>query len=298
MGRQKYYPYGETRWTTGTIYTDQLFTGQREMAGLGIYDYGARFYSPKLGRFLSADTIVPGVANPQALNRYSYVLGNPIRYNDPTGHMCSDPDDIWSPGCDGSGTPPPTTPLPTTPLPNPGSGDNDDDEDLEDELILNGGGGKPLYDITSCPFDDCTIKNSYTYSYEYLKELETDLLNLQSNLDKISLGLIIAGVVVGLFALNPALTGPALLLGSALAVSGAYIGFEANQLGSLNHFVGEMKGSAQASTSKSIVGLTFTLPNVNDSSLSLTYIDAKLAYTPDSLLTLIFVNQTLHVNKP
>ena len=88
------------------------------MAGLGIYDYGARFYSPKLGRFLSADTIVPNVHNPQDLNRFSYVLNNPIRYNDPTGHMCSDPDDP-TPSCDGSGTPPPTTPLP-----NPGGGGN------------------------------------------------------------------------------------------------------------------------------------------------------------------------------
>ena len=58
------------------------------MAGLDIYHYGARFYSPKLGRFLSADTIVPGAANPQAYNRYSYVLGNPLRYTDPTGHYC------------------------------------------------------------------------------------------------------------------------------------------------------------------------------------------------------------------
>lgn len=87
LGEQRYYPYGETRWTYGTIYTDKLFTGQREMSGLGIYHYGARFYSPKLGRFLSADTIVPGMSNPQALNRYSYVLGNPLRYTDPTGHM-------------------------------------------------------------------------------------------------------------------------------------------------------------------------------------------------------------------
>ena len=47
------------------------------MAGLGIYDYGARFYSPKLGRFLSADTIVPNVHNPQDLNRFSYVRNNP-----------------------------------------------------------------------------------------------------------------------------------------------------------------------------------------------------------------------------
>ncbi|HXQ38714.1 MAG TPA: RHS repeat-associated core domain-containing protein, partial [Anaerolineales bacterium] len=53
LGENRYYPFGETRLTTGTIFTDKLFTGQREMAGLGIYHYGARFYSPKLGRFLS-----------------------------------------------------------------------------------------------------------------------------------------------------------------------------------------------------------------------------------------------------
>jgi YD repeat-containing protein len=49
LGEQRYYPFGETRLTTGTIYTDKLFTGQREMAGLGIYHYQARFYSAKLG---------------------------------------------------------------------------------------------------------------------------------------------------------------------------------------------------------------------------------------------------------
>jgi hypothetical protein len=35
---------------------------------------------------LSGDTIVPSYANPQSLNRYSYVLNNPLRYTDPTGH--------------------------------------------------------------------------------------------------------------------------------------------------------------------------------------------------------------------
>jgi len=86
VGEQRYYPYGETRLTTGAIYTDKLFTGQREITGLGIYHYGARFYSPKTGRFLSADTIVQSYANPQSLNRYSYVGNSPLRYTDPTGH--------------------------------------------------------------------------------------------------------------------------------------------------------------------------------------------------------------------
>jgi hypothetical protein len=31
VGENRYYPYGETRFTSGTIYTDKLFTGQREM---------------------------------------------------------------------------------------------------------------------------------------------------------------------------------------------------------------------------------------------------------------------------
>src|SRR6266498_1992167 len=68
--------------------TDRLFTGQREITGLGIYYYGARFYSPYINRCLSADTIVAGYANPQSLNRYSYVVNNPLRYTDPTGHRC------------------------------------------------------------------------------------------------------------------------------------------------------------------------------------------------------------------
>ena len=87
IGEQRYYPFGETRFTTGTIYTDRLFTGQREMAGLGIYHFNARFYSPKLGRFLSADTLVSNPLNPQTLNRFSYVRNNPLRYTDPTGHV-------------------------------------------------------------------------------------------------------------------------------------------------------------------------------------------------------------------
>ncbi len=71
LGEQRYYPYGETRLVSGSMYTDKLFTGQREMAGLGLYHYNARFYSPKLGRFVSADTIVPGAGNPQAFNHLS-----------------------------------------------------------------------------------------------------------------------------------------------------------------------------------------------------------------------------------
>jgi hypothetical protein len=40
-----------------------------------------------LGRFIQPDTIVPEPGNPQALNRYSYGLNNPVKYADPTGHL-------------------------------------------------------------------------------------------------------------------------------------------------------------------------------------------------------------------
>jgi RHS repeat-associated protein len=79
-------PFGGTRWESGSTPTDFQFTGQRKEAGFGLYDYHARYYDPTLGRFVSADSVVPGAGNPQALNRYGYVFNNPLKYVDPTGH--------------------------------------------------------------------------------------------------------------------------------------------------------------------------------------------------------------------
>ncbi len=42
--------------------------------------------SPYINRFLQPDSIIPDQTNLQSWNRYSYVLNNPIAYNDPTGH--------------------------------------------------------------------------------------------------------------------------------------------------------------------------------------------------------------------
>jgi RHS repeat-associated protein len=48
----------------------------------------ARWYQPHTGRFFSPDTIIPDFQNPQSINRYLYVVGNPIRYVDPAG-LCA-----------------------------------------------------------------------------------------------------------------------------------------------------------------------------------------------------------------
>jgi RHS repeat-associated protein len=86
VSEMRYKPWGETRWSSGTTPTSKHFTGQIEDAGIGLYFYGSRFYDPAVGRFLQPDTIVPGAGNPQNLNRFSYTLNNPIKYNDPSGH--------------------------------------------------------------------------------------------------------------------------------------------------------------------------------------------------------------------
>ncbi|MDZ7272424.1 MAG: RHS repeat-associated core domain-containing protein, partial [candidate division KSB1 bacterium] len=87
--RQLYEPYGAVRYASnphGPAPTDYGYTGQRA-TGLGLLDYRARWYSPALGRFLSADTIVPSPGAPQAFNRYSYAGNSPLVFVDPSGHI-------------------------------------------------------------------------------------------------------------------------------------------------------------------------------------------------------------------
>ncbi len=55
-------------------------------AEIQIVEYKARFYSSYINQFTQPDSIVPDPANPQAFNRYSYVMNSPIGYNDPSGH--------------------------------------------------------------------------------------------------------------------------------------------------------------------------------------------------------------------
>ena len=83
----RYKPYGDTRYNGGGQKTNYRFTGQRWDQGHGLYWYNSRWFDPLVGRFMQADSIVPDPGNPQALNRYSYVRNNPLKYTDPTGHV-------------------------------------------------------------------------------------------------------------------------------------------------------------------------------------------------------------------
>jgi RHS repeat-associated protein len=89
-GNQKgsitYYSFGGTRSDNSSVYLNYKYTGQELDKDTRLYNYGARLYDPDLARFLTPDSIVPKHWNPQSLNRYAYVLNNPMNYTDPTGH--------------------------------------------------------------------------------------------------------------------------------------------------------------------------------------------------------------------
>jgi RHS repeat-associated protein len=90
---QGYYAYGRYR-RGGTLPTDHKFTGQK-LAGSGLYYYGARYYDPQIGLFLSADTLVPDPGVVLDYNRCMYTRGNPLKFVDPFGHATNKPD--WWP---------------------------------------------------------------------------------------------------------------------------------------------------------------------------------------------------------
>jgi RHS repeat-associated protein len=71
------------------------FTGREWDSAVGLYYYRARYYDPKIGRFVSEDPIGFKGGGP---NFYSYVRNNPVNATDPTGlaECCTDcPSQEW-----------------------------------------------------------------------------------------------------------------------------------------------------------------------------------------------------------
>jgi len=78
--KASYEPFGRATVTTGTI------TNNLRMLGMyadetGLYYNNARYYDPRIGRYISSDPI--GLAG--GLNTYLYARANPLRYVDPNG---------------------------------------------------------------------------------------------------------------------------------------------------------------------------------------------------------------------
>ena len=108
-----YYPYGQEKTPASfsdTCSTHYKFTGyERDPEtdpgnGTG-NDYAfARYYSPRLGRFMSADPSGGDLSDPQTLNKYAYTRNNPINLIDPSGmDYCSGGSGGDSTSCQNSG---------------------------------------------------------------------------------------------------------------------------------------------------------------------------------------------------
>ena len=72
------------------------FTGKERDTESNLDNFGARYNSSSMGRFMSPDPMFMNdhhLYDPQELNLYSYVRNNPLSLTDPTGL------DLWLKGC-------------------------------------------------------------------------------------------------------------------------------------------------------------------------------------------------------
>ncbi len=102
LWREEYSPYGsrlllesqESDCSSGTCIPaesawdeKQWFTGKLEESPSGIQYFGARWYEPEIGRFLSVDPVTFKESNIFSFNRYAYANNNPYKYTDPDGRI-------------------------------------------------------------------------------------------------------------------------------------------------------------------------------------------------------------------
>ncbi|HFB66848.1 MAG TPA: RHS repeat-associated core domain-containing protein [Aeromonadales bacterium] len=67
--------------------TDKGYTGHEQLDDVGLIHMNGRVYDPLMGRFLSADPNIQAPTDTQSLNRYAYVLNNPLSATDPSGYF-------------------------------------------------------------------------------------------------------------------------------------------------------------------------------------------------------------------
>jgi len=93
-----FYPFGGERDITNTCSQNYKFEGKERDTETNNDDFGARYYSSRLGRWMSADwSAVPAPVpyanqtNPQTLNLYAMVNDNPESFADLSGHDPENP---------------------------------------------------------------------------------------------------------------------------------------------------------------------------------------------------------------
>jgi RHS repeat-associated protein len=85
-----FYPFGAERPISLSSGNSYKFTGKERDSESGLDNFGARYNSSSMGRFMSPDPIyieATKLADPQQLNLYSYVRNNPLNLVDPTAML-------------------------------------------------------------------------------------------------------------------------------------------------------------------------------------------------------------------
>ena len=83
-----HFPFGETWYETGTASRWKFTSYERAESGESGLDYADfRYYSSRLGRFMSADPLGGSADSPQSLDRYTYAMDDPANLMDPAGLM-------------------------------------------------------------------------------------------------------------------------------------------------------------------------------------------------------------------
>jgi RHS repeat-associated protein len=93
LNESDFYPWGGELQFVNNDSNHYKFTGKERDGETQLDYFGARYYSNRLGRWISADwspTPIPvayaDFRNPQSLNRYGYVSNMPTAKSDPDGH--------------------------------------------------------------------------------------------------------------------------------------------------------------------------------------------------------------------
>lgn len=89
--RYVYAGYGAMRLADGSASVDRTYERRRWDEAIGLYMFGARYYDPSTGRYLTPDTQA-GASNllqTDILNRFAFELNSPVNNVDPDGHSAS-----------------------------------------------------------------------------------------------------------------------------------------------------------------------------------------------------------------
>jgi RHS repeat-associated protein len=85
LGRRSYDVFGQVLSQSGEWESRYGYTGREEIGDTGLMYYRARSYDTEAGRFTSVDPVFGSPQSPQSLQRYNYVLNNPVNLRDPSG---------------------------------------------------------------------------------------------------------------------------------------------------------------------------------------------------------------------